>query len=128
MTSGITYLGDHNRRKADERGAERLVLAEVLSDDALPSSAGSVRLQADAAWRAERERLARSLNNTEWAWVARYYRDLEQARRSKTAVRIPRLETDCTLAALNAWLYSDLPRLNALRKNSDMCKNLPGTL
>jgi hypothetical protein len=129
-TSGVTYLGDHRRAKADERGAERLVLAEVLSDNALLRSAAPPDRLADAAWRAERERLARSLSNAEWAWVAKYYRDLVQAKsRIRTLGGIQRLEADesCTLAALNIWSYSDPQHFKGLRKNGT-CKKPPGTV
>jgi hypothetical protein len=124
-TSGVTYLGDHRRAKTEERGAERLVLAEVLSDDALLPAAASRDRLADAAWRAERERLARSLSNDEWAWVAKYYRDLAQAKSRLGGIQ--RLEADksCTLAALNVWSYSDSRYVRALHKKG-ACKKPPG--
>jgi len=136
-TSGITWLGDHNRAKADERGAERLVLAEVerntdllfnyqISYNPVTHKHLSHRPRlSDAAWRAERERLARSLSNGEWAWVATYYRDLAdfQAQARDAASYIDKDE-GCTLVSLNAWLYSKY-KYTALRKSGRCTKPPP---
>jgi hypothetical protein len=123
-TSGVTYLGNHRHDKADERGAERLVLAEVMSDDALMNAKRpqTDRLT-DAEWRAEREHLARWLSNTEWAWVAKYYRDLEKAK--STGPPVPIKDRSCTLVALNVGRYSNSPYFTVL-SNIGSCKKVPG--
>ena len=88
VTGGVTYLVSHNSARADERGAERVALVEVLNNHVLlrPNQGQPKLLRlreaqlTDAVWNTERERLAHSLSNAEWAWVAKYYRDLEEAR------------------------------------------------
>ena len=62
-------------------------------------------------WNTERERLARSLSNAEWAWVAKYYRDLKEARNGVQG-GMSRLQDDegCTLEALNFLSYYSRPQ------------------
>jgi hypothetical protein len=107
-TSGVTYLDKHTSAKTNERGAERIVLAEVMADNALlKRHAPGVDL-ADADWSVERERLAGSLSNVEWAWVVTYYGDLARAKSGiRTHDAIDRLKTEesCTLVALNVSQY-----------------------
>lgn len=119
VTGGVTYLVSHNTAKAGERGAERLALVEVLNNHVLlrPNQAQPKRLRlreaqlTDAVWNTERERLARSLSNAEWAWVAKYYRDLEEAR-GRVQGAMSRLQDDegCTLVALNFSYYYSRPQ------------------
>jgi glutamate synthase domain-containing protein 3 len=125
VTGGVTYWIDHDRTKGNERGAERIVLAEIQTDDHLVGNHSRSRLS-EAAWRAERQELARSLNNVEWAWVARYYRDLAEfrARVPGERHRLEHDDKDCTLIALNAWQYSRSQQFTTLRK-SGTCKKLP---
>jgi len=113
-TSGVTYLVDHNRGKAGEGGAARIVLAEVQWNDVhLLKSPDRLT---HVAWLAERERLARSLSDVEWAWVAKYYSDLAEFRAGMRSGR-RRLDGDkpCTLVALNVWKYES-HQFTALRK------------
>lgn len=81
----------------------------------------------DAAWRAERERLARSLSDAEWAWVAKYYRDLAETRDGASG-GMKRLKHDepCTLVALNAGSYSHSQEVEA-SGNESKCRNPPST-
>jgi hypothetical protein len=136
-TSGVTYLVAHNRGKASEGGAARIVLAEVeWNDDHLhkrPDRPTDDHLHkrpdhrlTDVAWLAERERLARSLSDVEWAWVAKYYFDLAEFRARMPRVR-RRLDRDkpCTLIALNVGHYSRSKHVNALDTNHRNCKKPP---
>jgi len=121
-TSGVTYLVAHNRGKASEGGAARIVLTEVQWNDNHLNRKHQLK---DGAWHAERERLARSLSNLEWAWVSKYYFDLKEFRTGTPDAR-QRLDRDnpCTLVALNAGHYSRSKHVNAADKNPT-CKKRP---
>ncbi len=123
-TSGVTYLIEHNHSKGEERGAERIVLAEVQTDDRLLGTHSRSPRVSEAAWRAERGQLARSLSNVEWAWVAKYYRDLAEfrARVPGERHRLEHDDKDCTLVALNVWLYAQSQQFTALRKSGTCSK------
>jgi hypothetical protein len=114
----------HDRTSGDERGAKRIVLAEVQNDDHLVGTHSKSRLS-ETAWRADRQELARSLNNVEWAWVERYYRDLAAIRTRVPGAR-QRLENDegCTVVTLRVWQYSQSQQFTALR-NSHRCSKPP---
>lgn len=130
-TSGVTWLGDHNHAKADERGAERLVLDEVETNVVMLGRPVARPQLADGDWRAERERLARWLSNAEWAWVARYYRDLAR-RASGTVVEYRserfRVDETCAMQALNASSYSSAPGDEEAREKNACNKPPPGGL
>jgi hypothetical protein len=125
LTGGLTYWLDHGRAKNNERGAERIVLAEIQTDDQLVGSHSRSRLS-EVAWRAERGELARSLSDAEWAWVARYYRDLAEfrARVPGERHRLEHNDKGCALVALNVWLYSQSQQFTTLRK-SGTCRKPP---
>jgi hypothetical protein len=121
-TSGVTYWVDHSHGKAGERGGERIVLAEVQWNDHLK---GPNRLTS-AAWGAEQESLAQSLSNVEWAWVAKYYRDLKEFRDGESGAR-SRFELDrtCALVALNVSSYSQSQADKALSSTNPRCSKPP---
>ncbi len=103
VTASVTYWVAHDRTHGNEKGAVRIVLAEMQNNGGLMRIYGrhSQSRVSDAAWRTERQELAGALSDSEWAWVSRYYRDLDAFRAGrKTAV--PRLRRDegCTLVAL----------------------------
>ena len=135
VTGGVTYLVSHNSAKADERSAERLALVEVLNNHVLlrPNQGQPKRLRlreaqlTDAVWNTESERLARSLSNAEWAWVAKYYRDLEEARDGVQG-GMSRLQDDedCTLVALNFLSYYSPPKgFTTTSPKSGTCSKKP---
>jgi hypothetical protein len=80
ITSGITYLGDRNRRHDEQRAAARLVIAEILDDTPTLFQLGqpgglipSHRPLAATAWHDEQGTLAKYLSDDQWDKVARFY-------------------------------------------------------
>ena len=124
VTGGVTYWIDHDRAKGNERGPSGLSSSrspdrrpprrELTPDRGCPKSRGAPSAQ----------QLARSLNNVEWAWVSRYYRDLAEfrARVPGERHRLEHDDKDCTLVALNVWLYSQSQQFTALRKSGTCTK------
>jgi hypothetical protein len=89
LTAGATYLGNQNGRKANERGATRLVAIEMRSDEIAFANVlmlhrtRFIRNVKENEWRQQQPTLARYLNKKEWTAVSEFYSDLEIARSQK---------------------------------------------
>jgi hypothetical protein len=87
ITSGITYLGDRNRRHDEQRAAARLVIDEIQGDTGIMGRLGrpygllffiNRPPPVATAWHDEQGTLAKYLTDDQWDKVATFYLDVER--------------------------------------------------
>jgi hypothetical protein len=89
VTAGIQWLGDHSRRMADERAAERLISKEIARDTntfIAFSEYGRLSgpLPQDGEWIAEAPVLARYASSSTWDAVSKFYANVLSTEQSLT--------------------------------------------